>query len=348
MMCREAGVPDQSMKAARAGIAAKPRAGATGAAGTAAKGPARRGTREIRRIAGIPAPHQPKEGWQSRLRKAGAWRTVSTMGENAQTTAPAARGAFRRDARREMAVTALLRLGFLLALLAVWTLAARHAPPGLFASPAEVARAGLRLAGEGRLWPALAASLKIYLTGTGLAVLAGTGLGAAMGMWRPLGRMLDIYVHALAATPRVAFIPLIIVALGLGAGAKILIVFLGAVMPIVLSAFTGVRAADAELVEMARATGASRSRILAHVVLPGALPFVMTGIRIGATIGLINTVVAELYTAIGGLGGLLALYGSRFQMAEYLAVVALLALIGAVVTEGLRYTERRLLAWRDA
>ena len=243
--------------------------------------------------------------------------------------------------------TLALRLGFLVALLAVWTLAARAAPPGLFASPWQVAVAGWGLAGDGRLGPAVAASLTVFLAGTGLAVVAGCLLGSAMGMWPWLGRMLDVYVHALAATPRIAFIPLIIVALGLGLQAKVLIVFLGAVMPVILNAFAGVRAADPELVEMARATGAGRGRILAHVVLPGAVPFLITGIRIGATIGLINTIVAELYTAISGLGGLLAIYGSRFRMAEYLAVVCVLALIGVAVAEGLRLVERRLLRWRS-
>jgi ABC-type nitrate/sulfonate/bicarbonate transport system permease component len=242
--------------------------------------------------------------------------------------------------------TAVLRLGFLLLVLALWWAAARSAPSGLFASPAAVAAALVGLVAEGRLAPALAESLSVYLSGTGAAIVFGIALGALMGTIRPVGRMLDVYVHALAATPRVAFIPLIIVMLGLGFQAKILIVFLGAVMPVILNAYAGVRAADPDLVEMARATGASRRRILLHVVLPGALPFLVTGVRIGATIGLINTVVAELYTAVSGLGGLLALYGSRFQMADYLAVVVVLALIGVSMTEGLRLVETRLLRWR--
>jgi NitT/TauT family transport system permease protein len=241
---------------------------------------------------------------------------------------------------------AVLRLGFLAAVLVLWWLAARAAPPALFATPVAVAEALGRLAVSGKLWPALGQSLSIYLAGTGAAIVAGTALGALMGTIRPVGRTLDIYVHGLAATPRVAFIPLIIVALGLGFDAKVLIVFLGAVMPVVLNAYAGVRAADPDLVEMARASGASGGRILAHVVLPGALPYLIAGVRIGATIGLINTVVAELYTAVSGLGGLLALYGSRFQMAEYLAVVVVLATIGVAMTEGLRLAERRMLAWR--
>lgn len=268
--------------------------------------------------------------------------------------APATNGrkaAFRAGARRGglsgAAVTVLLRLGFLLFVLMVWALAARLAPPGLFASPLAVARAGVALAANGKLFPAVGASLQVFLTGTLLAVVVGSLLGAAMGMWSWLGRMLDVYVMALAATPRVAFIPLVIVALGLGLQAKVTIVFLGAVMPVILNAFAGVRSADPELVEMAEATGAGPLRILTHVVLPGAVPFLMTGVRIGATIGLINTIVAELYTAIGGLGGLLAIYGGRFRMAEYLAVVCVLALIGVVIAESLRLVERRLLRWRD-
>ena len=250
--------------------------------------------------------------------------------------------------RQAAVATAALRLGFLACLLALWWAAARSAPSGLFASPAAVAAALFRLVAEGRLLPALGESLSIYVSGTGAAIFFGIALGALMGTLRPVGRMLDVYVHALAATPRVAFIPLIIVMLGLGFQAKVLVVFLGAVMPVILNAYAGVRAADPDLVEMARATGASRRRILAHVVLPGALPFLVTGVRIGATIGLINTVVAELYTAVSGLGGLLAIYGSRFQMAEYLAVVVVLALIGVTMTEGLRVIETRLLRWRGA
>ncbi len=252
-----------------------------------------------------------------------------------------------RPAVSRAAGTLALRLGFLLFVLLLWQIAARQAPSGLFAGPDAVARAGWQLAVDGKLGPAVLASLRVFLTGTLLAAILGATIGLAMGMWGWLGRMLDVYIYALAATPRIAFIPLIIVMLGLGLKAKVLIVFLGAVMPVILNAYAGVRATDPDLVEMARATGAGQGRILAHVVLPGAVPYLMTGLRIGATIGLINTVVAELYTAIGGLGGLLAVYGGRFRMAEYLAVVCVLALIGVVVAEGLRLAERRLLRWRD-
>ncbi len=166
------------------------------------------------------------------------------------------------------------------------------------------------------------------------------------GTVRTLGKILDVFVYALSATPRVAFIPLIIVFLGLGASAKSFIVFLGAVMPILINAYAGALNADDELVEMARSVGARKSRIFREIVLPGALPFAITGLRIGATIGLINTIVAELYTAVRGLGGLLAIYGNTFRMAEYFVIVFTLALVGVLVTTLLRLLELRLERWR--
>lgn len=243
---------------------------------------------------------------------------------------------------------AIARLGVVIVLLLIWSLLAKIMPQGLFASPMETLQAAKVMLAEGRLYKAVAASLQVYLLGFGLAAVAGISFGLVMGQVPFIGKTLDIFVNALAATPRVAFVPLIIVMLGLGLQAKLFIVFLGAVMPVILNTYAGVRAADRDLIEMARAAGASRRRIFTHVILPGSTPFLLTGLRIGATIGLINTVVAELYTAVSGLGGLLAIYGGSFRMAEYFVVVLTLSLIGVIVTEALRTLETRLTRWRLA
>lgn len=237
------------------------------------------------------------------------------------------------------------RLALLALLLALWWLASGAVSRNIIPTPLETAWAAGRLWSDGRLTTALISSLSTYLGGFGLAVIVALPLGALMGAFGLLGRTLEIYIYALAATPRVAFIPLIIVLLGLGLEAKLFIVFLGAVMPIIINTYAGVRQADADLVEMARSVGASRLRIFRVIVLPGAVPYILTGLRIGATIGLINTVVAELYTAVSGLGGLLALYGNTFRMAEYFVVVLTLASVGVVVTALLRAIEKRLTHW---
>lgn len=238
------------------------------------------------------------------------------------------------------------RLGFLAFLLAGWTIASALIPRNLIPTPLATLEAAQRLFGEARLWVAIGDSLTVYGLGFGLAALVAVPIGVVMGGFRPLGKTLDIYVNALAATPRVAFIPLIIVLLGLGVQAKVFIVFLGAAMPILLNTYAGVLASNDELVEMAKSVGASRWRIFTRITVPSALPFIVVGLRVGATIGLINTVVAELYTAVKGLGGLLAIYGNTFRMAEYFVIVLILATVGVVVTELLRHLQLRLERWR--
>ncbi len=240
----------------------------------------------------------------------------------------------------------LARVTFLLMLGVLWQVTALGVGANILPTPAQTLEAAQRLVATGRLGTALRDSLSVYLSGYALAAAAGVFTGVIMGAWRLLGKTLELYAFALAATPRIAFIPMIIVVLGLGFEAKVFIVFLGAVMPVLINTYAGVQAADEELVEMARATGAGQARIFTQIVLPGALPYVVAGLRLGATIGLINTVVAELYTAVSGLGGLLALYGNTFRMAEYFVVVLTLAGIGVIVTETLRRLEARVSRWR--
>lgn len=240
----------------------------------------------------------------------------------------------------------IYRLLFLVLLVFLWWVASINVARNLIPSPWATLQAAQRLIAEGRLFKALGESLSIYVTGYALAAVAAIAIGVVMGAIRPLGKTLEIYVYALAAMPRVAFIPLIIVLLGLGFQAKLFIVFLGAVMPILVNTYAGVLAVDDDLVEMAHSLGVKRRRIFTHIVLPSAVPFIVVGLRIGATIGLINTIVAELYTAVTGLGGLLAVYGNTFRMAEYFVIVLTLAVIGVIVTELLRHLEARLGRWK--
>jgi NitT/TauT family transport system permease protein len=240
----------------------------------------------------------------------------------------------------------LLRLGAFLAFLLLWFLVSLSAGPNLV--PGPVRTAGRRRSARQRRQVVRCRAADP--AGLSARICSGRGNchsgGMLMGGIPALGRTLDIYVNALMATPRVAFIPLVIVLLGLGAEAKVAIVFLGAVIPILINTYAGILNSDAELVEMARSAGASRFQIYWRIMLPGAVPFVAVGLRLGATIGLINTVVAELYTAVSGLGGLLAIYGNTFQMAPYFVVVLLLATIGIAITQLLRMLEIRAQRWR--
>tara|TARA_R110002124_G_scaffold114535_60_gene269877 strand:+ start:10628 stop:11383 length:756 start_codon:yes stop_codon:yes gene_type:complete len=243
---------------------------------------------------------------------------------------------------------ALYRLLLLVFLIALWWVISLHVRANFIPSPWATALAGHRLLVEGKLIVALGESLVTFLGGYGLGIAVAIPLGLMMGVFVPVGKTLEVYVYALAAMPRVAFIPLIIVFLGLGFPAKISIVFLGAVMPVLINTYAGVLAVDPELIEMARSVRASRLDVFKRIVLPSAVPFIIVGLRLGATIALINTVVAELYTAVRGLGGLLAIYGNSFRMAEYFVIVIVLAIIGVLVSEGLRHLEKRLARWKTS
>ena len=219
----------------------------------------------------------------------------------------------------------LYRIGFLAILLAGWTLASQFIPRNLIPTPLATWQSATTLFAEPEIYEAVGNSLYVYLGGMLIAVTIGLPLGLLAGGIPIVGRTLDPFFNALMATPRVAFIPLIIVLLGLGFQAKISIVALGAVMPILINTYAGVRNGDAELVEMARSAGATPMQVFIKILMPGAAPFIVVGLRLGATIGLINTVVAELYTAVQGLGGLLATYGNTFRMGPYFVVVLTLA-----------------------
>lgn len=251
-------------------------------------------------------------------------------------------------AQSRLARIVFWRLVALALFIAAWAAVSTSMADNLFPTPWATAAAALTLLGDGTLGLAVGQSVSVYLTGYVLAICFAVPFALAMGGIRLFGETMEIYVNALTATPRVAFVPLIIVFLGLDFTAKVAIVWLGAVMPILVNTYAGVRNADRELIEMARAAGASNIQIFVKIMLPCALPYMVAGMRLGAGIGLINTVVAELYTALTGLGNLLAHFGNTFQMAHYFVVVLALATIGVVMTQTLTRIEARFERWKES
>ena len=228
----------------------------------------------------------------------------------------------------------------------LWWVASLSAGGSFLPSPYDTWMAAYGMVGDGRLGVAVAQSLITLLAGFLISGLVAIPVGLLMGGIPIVGAVLGPYVDALSSMPRIAFLPLIIVFLGLGYEAKIFMVFIGAVMPILVNTYAGVLQSDEELIEMARSVGASDIDIFRKIVLPGATPYILTGLRVGASLALINTVVAELYTAVSGLGGLISIYGNGFRMAPYFVIVIILAAMGLALMYGVRLLERRLMRWR--
>src|SRR5690554_5639163 len=160
------------------------------------------------------------------------------------------RAAQAQDGEPGSWLIAATRLGFLALLVLLWWIASVNVARNIIPSPWATLQAASGLLQEGRLQTGFIESVTVYLSGYGLAIACAIPLGVLMGAFNLFGRTLEVYVYALSATPRVAFIPLIIVLLGLGSEAKVFIVFLGAVMPILINTFAGVRQSDPELIEM--------------------------------------------------------------------------------------------------
>lgn len=240
------------------------------------------------------------------------------------------------------------RLIALAAFLLLWHLASIPAGKLLLPSPLDIVPAFIDELRSGQLLAATLSSLQVFLIGYLLAIVTGVALGVLMGGMPRLGETLEIYVNALNATPRVALIPFIILWFGLGANAKIVVVWFQAVLPILINTYAGVMNTDPDLLEAARSFGARRGQLFRHIMLPAALPYVVTGLRLGAAMAMVGTVIAELQTALAGLGYLMAQFGGTFQTARYFAPVLVLAAMGMLVSQALKVLEKRLARWKSS
>ena len=235
----------------------------------------------------------------------------------------------------------------LAAFLVVWHVASIPVGKLLLPSPLDIVPAFIDEVRSGQLVTATLSSLQVFAVGYLLAIVTGVAFGVLMGGMPRLGETLEIYVNALNATPRVALIPFIILWFGLGTNAKIVVVWFQAVMPILINTYAGVQNTDPDLLEAARSFGARRGQLFRHIMLPAALPYIVTGLRLGAAMAMVGTVIAELQTALTGLGYLMAQFGGTFQTAKYFAPVLVLAAMGMLVSQLLKVVERRLARWKS-
>ena len=240
----------------------------------------------------------------------------------------------------------LFQLLVLAGLLAAWEIVGRSSSSLAFAPPSAMVPAAREMISSGQLQSALGDSLVALLLGYALAVVAGVGVGWAMGWWRTAGRVLDPFVAALYVVPVAAVVPLIIAWAGLGMGSRVTVVFLFCVFEMLLAANAGVRNIDDVYLDVARTFGAGRADLLRKMVLPASLPFVMVGLRIGASRALKGMVLAEILFAVTGLGGLIVQYAGVFRMDKVLVVVVTISLLGIVLSAAVVGLERHVTRWR--
>ena len=212
--------------------------------------------------------------------------------------------------------------------------------------PSEIVVAGRDYFTVGTGWRDVAVSGTEFLVGFGLALVVGFALGLATGWWRWLDQLTEPLVSFAYASPRIALVPLLVVWFGIGLGSKVAVVFISAVFPIMLGTRTGVRTADHSLLTLARALDATAPQIFRTVVLPGAVPAIVTGIRLAIGVGLVGMVVGELIASSEGLGYTILYAGNTFDTSLMFVALFVVSGAGVVMTAALRAVERRLDRWR--
>jgi sulfonate transport system permease protein len=218
--------------------------------------------------------------------------------------------------------------------------------PILLPPPSRVAQAFWDLALSGDLERHMAVSLLRVLEGFALAAVTGLMLGLGIGLSPALDRATDLFIQLLKPIPPIAWIPLAILWFGIGEGAKIWIIFLGAVFPILVNTIDGIRQTDHRYVELARILEVPRRRFVFQVVVPGALPAIMTGLRVGLMVAWMCVVAAELIAASSGVGYLIMDARQLSQTDVVLVGMITIGAMGKLLDWGLKSIEARLITWK--
>jgi NitT/TauT family transport system permease protein len=199
---------------------------------------------------------------------------------------------------------------------------------------------------SGELLEALKSSMLTLLTGFVTASLIGILGGLLIGRYRYVDAATDWIVNALYATPLIAIIPLVILWFGLGDAAKLFIVTILAVFPVLINTASGVRNVPSALIDVGAAFAANERQVFMKIILPAVLPYIMTGLRLGIGRAIIGMVAAEFFTAITGLGALIVKYGNQYDTASMFVPILILMLLGVSLTTLVRRVEEMFAPWR--
>ncbi len=218
--------------------------------------------------------------------------------------------------------------------------------PLFISFPTAIWEAAKELFGTGFIYEHLLISAQEFFIGYFAAVAIGITLGILVGWYKSLYRMLNPFINIFYITPRIALLPLIILWLGIGLWSKVLVVFLGAVFPILINVIIAIKNTDLELVKVAKSFGANDLQTFRTVALPYSTPFILAGLRLAIGRGVIGIIIAELYGPQGGIGYLLNYYGATFQTDKLMVTILIIIFFGVILTEILQFFEKKVESWR--
>jgi NitT/TauT family transport system permease protein len=239
-------------------------------------------------------------------------------------------------------------VGAVLLFVVAWQLVAnaKLVPELFLPGPVTIGAAMVDIFHDPNIWVDLQTSGLEFLLGYGLAIVIGLPLGLLTGRYQRLAWALDPFVAFFYSMPRIALVPLLIIWFGIGIWSKVAVVFLGAFFPIAINTMAGMRSLDSGLLRAAHSFGASELQIFRTIALPGSVPFILTGLRLGVGHALVGVVVGELIAAQHGIAYRMNVAGTTFQMPTMFAALVLISTSGVILTLLLQRLERRFDAWR--
>src|SRR3954471_19234085 len=271
-------------------------------------------------------------------------RAVAGVPDETEDRSRAQQVAARRR-RNKQIQTIAIRCASLAIVLTLWEVFGANIDPVLFTTPSKIAAAAVTMIGSGELWTYLWPSLVVLAIGLTLAATIGITIGLLLARFWVLDVAFGVYITFLYSTPTVALVPLIVLWAGFENTAKIIILFLFAFFPMVINTYQGVKSVDPKLIEVGRAFRCSERQMWMNIVIPAALPFIVTGLRLAVGRGLIGMVLADLYTAISGIGYLIVRTASTYQVDKMFVPIVTLGLLGVTITALLRVLERKVAPW---
>jgi ABC-type nitrate/sulfonate/bicarbonate transport system permease component len=245
----------------------------------------------------------------------------------------------------------ILGTGTIVLLLLVWQFLPDFVPMKagtklFFTVPSHIAGTLWDMFATGSIWKPLGVSASAFSIGLLMAIVVGLPLGVLLGRSATLNAMIDPFITAFNATPRLVFLPLLMLWFGIGIWSKVAVVFLGALFPLLINTYEGVRNADKLLINVVRSFGAGEWDIARLVVVPNSLPFIIVGLRLAIGRAVLGVVVSEFFGSQDGLGVVMVRAASQFKVDTVFAGLIVFAALSLVMTGLVKLIEDRLTRWR--
>jgi ABC-type nitrate/sulfonate/bicarbonate transport system permease component len=250
-----------------------------------------------------------------------------------------------RQARRNQITLWSIRIVSLLVVLTAWQIYGYNSLKIVFVPFTTVVQAGIDLFVNQNFGEAVLYSIETFLAGMLIGGSLGIVVGLLIGWSRKAEAAIGAYIYALYATPMVALVPLISLWFGFEITAQLIIIVLFVFFPVVVTVYNGVTHVDRGLLDVGRVFGASQLQMWRHIVLPAVVPFIMTGMTQAVAMGLVGMFIAEIFTALSGIGAVLETQANAYHTAPTLATILVIMVLGVAFRYVVSLLQKRLAPW---